>query len=233
MIKKIKQDFLNIQDRKYKDFSTALLPGINNVIGVRLPILRQFSKEIAKGDYKTFFEQNDDEFLELTMLEGMIIGEIKKDFNYTLKLVENFIPKINCWSVCDSFCAGLKAIKKNKKETKLFLEKYFNSDKEYELRFAYVVLLNYFIEEDYLYVMEKISKFNHESYYSKMAAAWCLSICLVKNYKQCLTDIQNLKIHPWVLNKGITKATESLRINKEQKRELKKIKSFIKLQNSL
>ncbi len=228
MIEKIKQEFLKNQDKKYKNFSTSLLPGIDNVIGVRLPVLRKLAKNIAKNDYQIFLNQNDDEFLELTMLEGMIIGEIEKDFDCVLNLVENFIPKINCWSVCDSFCSSLKIIKKNQAKTKLFLEKYFNSNKEYEIRFAYVILLDYFIEQDYSYVMDKISKFNHEAYYSKMAAAWCLSICLIKNFSRCIEDIQNLKIHPWVLNKGITKAIESLRLSKKQKEELKKIKTLIK-----
>ena len=101
-----------------------------------------------------------------------------------------------------------------------------NSNKEYELRFAFVMLLNYFIDTDYTYVIEKINEFNDEQYYAKMAVAWCLSICIIKNYEQCLSNIQKSQINSWVKNKGITKAIESLRLSTKQKEELKEIRRF-------
>lgn len=231
MIKNIKEELFRIKEVSYKKFSASLLPGVDNVLGVRLPFLRNIAKSVSRSDFRTFFKENDDEFLELTMIEAMTIGELKLDFDIILNYVENFIPKINCWSICDTFCAGLKIIKKNKQQTKRFLEKYFNSDKEYEIRFAYVILLDYFIESDYNYVIKKLSEFNHEAYYSKMAAAWCLSICLVKNYNECINDIKTKKFHPWVLNKGIVKATESLRLSEAQKEELRKLKYSLKCEN--
>jgi len=231
MIKNIKEELFRIKEVSYKKFSASLLPGVDNVLGVRLPFLRNIAKSVSKSDYRTFFEENDDEFLELTMIEAMTIGELKLDFDIILNYIEKFIPKINCWSICDTFCASLKIIKKNKAQTKRFLEKYFNSDKEYELRFAYVILLDYFIDSDYDYVIKKLVKFNNEAYYSKMAAAWCLSICLVKNYNECVNDIKTKKFHPWVLNKGITKAIESLRLNEEQKEELRNLKSLLNCEN--
>ena len=220
MINEIKKELKNLSDEEYKLFSQKLNPNINNILGVRLPILRKIAKKIAKNDYKTFFLKNDDEFMELTMLEGMVIGNLKKEeqINY----IENFIPKINNWAVCYTFCTGLKFFKKDKH--KEIIEKYLNSKKEYELRFAFVILLNYFIDDEYNYVLDKISKFNNEQYYAKMAAAWCLSYCLIKNYEQCIKENQKIKIHPWTLKKGITKAIESLKLTKIQKDELRKIR---------
>lgn len=229
MIKKLKKELLDIKDRKYKDFSASLLPGVNNVIGVRLPVLRKKAKEIAQNCFEEFIKNNDYEFFELAMLEGMAIGNLSLEFDEILKYSESFIPKINNWAVCDSFCASLKAIKKNKEKTKKFLEKYFSSENEYEQRFCYVILLNYFIESDYEYVIEKIEKFSNENYYAKMAAAWCLSICFVKNFDKCFCDIKTKKIHPWVLNKGITKALESFRLKSFQKEKLKEYKTAFKL----
>ena len=138
-----------------------------------------------------------------------------------IKYIKNFIPKINNWAVCDSFCAGLKNISID------FIEPYFKTSKEFELRFAFVILLNYFIDSNYKYVIQKITEFNNEQYYAKMAVAWCLSICIIKNYKQSIEDIKKLKIHPWVLKKGITKAIESLRLTKEQKEELKALRQSV------
>ena len=140
---KIKKELTSLAEPNYKEFSSKLTPNINNILGVRLPILRRIAKRIAKNDYLEFFKQNDDEFFELTMLEGMIIGYLP--IQEQILHIENFISKINNWAVCDSFCAGLKYFKHN--PDKKFLEPYFNSSKEYELRFAYVTLLNYFIRK--------------------------------------------------------------------------------------
>ncbi len=217
MINDIKKELKDLAEPKYQGFSSKLTPNIDNILGVRLPHLRKIAKRITKADYLSFLLLNDDEFFELTMLEGMVIGYLPQYEQE--KYVKKFIPKINNWAVCDSFCAGLKHI------TKEFLEPYFGSNKEYELRFAFVILLNYFIDLDYEYVMSKIEKFNNEQYYAKMAAAWCLSICLIKNYDKCIEDIKKLNINTWVKNKGITKAIESLRLTKNQKEKLKQLRN--------
>ena len=220
MINKIKEELKNLSDEKYKLFSKKLNPNIDNILGVRLPILRKIAKKIAKNDYKAFFLENDDEFMELTMLEGMVIGNLP--YEKQIKYIEKFVPKINNWAICDTFCTGLKFFKTKKhKET---IEKYLNSKKEFELRFAFVILLNYFIDDEYDYVLNKISKFNNEQYYAKMAVAWCLSYCIIKNYDKCIKDIQKIKMHSWVFKKGVTKAIESLKLTKIQKDELRKIR---------
>ena len=220
MINQIKEELKNNKDEKYAKFSSSLLPNISNIIGVRLPILKKMANKIAKENFDNFINYNDDEFFELTMLEGMVIGNLKLNYDEKIKYIEDFIPKINCWSVCDSFCSGLKIFKTNKEKTKTFIEKYFNSNKEYEIRFAYVVLLNYFTD-DFKYTIDKILKFNSDLYYAKMAAAWCLSYCFINHFEQTILYIKNNKINHWVLKKGITKSIESLKLTQEQKNVLK------------
>ena len=197
------------------------------MLGVRLPILRKMAKTISDLDYEIFFKENDCEFFELKMLEGMVIGYIKLDFEKRLKYIEKFISKIDSWSVCDSFCASIKILAKDREKTKKFLEKYINSNKEFELRFCFVILLMNYIEDDIDYVLEKIKKFDNEAYYAKMAAAWCLSIAIIKHYKKTIDFIKRNKIQNFTLKKGITKAVESYRLTKEQKDELKKLRQAL------
>ena len=219
MINELKKELILLAEPKYKEFSSKLTPNIDNILGVKLPILRKIAKKISKENYHNFLSQNDDEFFELTMLEAMVVTYLPIEEQE--KYIKNFIPKINNWAVCDSFCTGLKNL------TLDFIEPYFNSKKEYELRFAFVILINYFIDSNYDFVIQKISEFNNDQYYAKMAVAWCLSICIIKNYNQTLKDIKTLKIHPWVLKKGITKAIESLRLAQTQKEELKSLRKTI------
>ena len=125
MIEKIKKKLKEVKDLKYQKFSSSLLPNVKNILGVRIPVLRKIANEIYKEDYEKFLKENDDDFFELTMIEAMILGKIDFDF----KKIEKFVDKISNWSVCDCFCSGLKKTLVHKKEMKLFLEKFFKSDK--------------------------------------------------------------------------------------------------------
>ena len=45
----------SLQDLKYREFCLNLLPKDTNLIGIRMPLLKKIAKEIAKGDYLSFF----------------------------------------------------------------------------------------------------------------------------------------------------------------------------------
>lgn len=226
IIDEVREQILQEADEKYQKFSSALLPGVNNVVGVRLPVLRKISREIYKSDWQTYLKNNDCRFMEETMLKGMVIGLIKDEPERILDYIENFVPEINNWSVCDSFCCGLKFIKKNKELVWNFVQKYLNSEKEFEIRFGVVVLLNYFIEENYIdRVLEKLEKVKTTDYYAQMAAAWAISICYIKFEAKTLDFLKKPSIDKAVFNKSIQKIIESNRISKETKIMLKAIKN--------
>ena len=228
MKQKIKKELFELSDKEYKEFHSNLCPGTENIIGVRVPILRNYAKELYKKEIWTdLIEQIDDEYYEEIMLKGMLIGMAKNEnINIVLKYVENFIPKIQNWAICDTFCAGLKTTKKNKKEMWKFIQKYLESNKEFEIRFGIVMILDYYIERDYLEEDFKIfEKIKHKGYYAKMAVAWAVSFCLIKFYDETIGFLKNTKIDDWTYNKAIQKAIESYRIsdnNKKQLREMKK-----------
>lgn len=227
MKQEIKKKLLEISDQKYKEFHGGLCPGTENIIGVRVPVLRKYAQELFKEkDWKQTIEEIDDEYYEEIMLQGMLIGLAKKeDINTILKLVEKYVPKIDNWAICDVFCAGLKIIKKYKKEMWNFIQKYLKSDKEFEIRFAVVMILDYYIDDVYLKEDFKIfDDIKHEGYYVKMAVAWAISVCLVKYYEDTIEYLKTSKIDNWTYNKAIQKAIESYRISDSQKIFLRKLK---------
>ena len=116
----IKKKLKEISDKKYQDFHSSLCPGTENIIGVRVPILRSYAKELFKEkDWKQTIKEIDNEYYEEIMLKGMLIGQAKtEDINIILKYVEEYVPHIDNWAICDVFCAGLKITKKYKKEIK-------------------------------------------------------------------------------------------------------------------
>ncbi len=150
MKQKIKKKLLELSDPKYKEFHGELCPGTENIIGVRVPVLRKYAQELFKEkDWKQTIEEIDNEYYEEIMLQGMLIGQAKnEDINTILKYVEKYVPKIDNWAICDVFCAGLKVTKKYKKEMWKFIQKYLKSDKEFEIRFAVVMILDYYIDDE-------------------------------------------------------------------------------------
>ena len=222
----IEKELLNMQDKKYKEFQKGICPGVEEIIGIRIPILRSYAKELLKRyDFKYLMENIPSNYYEEIMLQGMLIGQAKLDFNEIIKYIKDFIPKINNWAVCDTFCTSLKITKKHKEEMWDFIQKYIKSDKEFHIRFGIVMILSYYIDEDYLYKDFKIfDSIKSDKYYVQMAVAWAISFCLIKFYDKTIEYLKNSKIDKFTYNKSIQKAIESYRITKEQKEFLRTLK---------
>lgn len=222
----IREQLLELAEDGYKDFSLNLLPGVNNLIGVRIPNLRKIAKQIVKSDWKSYIENNDEIYFEEVMLKGMIIGYLEnQDIEDILKYISDFVPKINNWSVCDSFCVGLKITKKNRERVWEFLKPYLCSDKEFEVRFAVVMMLNFYINEDYVkLVLKNLDNISNDGYYAKMAVAWAISISFVKFEELTLEYLKNNNLDEYTYNKSLQKICESLKVDKDTKDVIRSMK---------
>lgn len=114
----LREHLLSLQDTKYQKFHSALCPGIDNIIGIRIPVLRKLANEILRdGDYPTYLQKALYEpfvYSEEATLCGMILGLLKIDFTELLENLNIFVPRIDNWAVCDVTCGGLKVFKKNR-----------------------------------------------------------------------------------------------------------------------
>ena len=202
----IRKKLYELQDLKYKEFHSSLCPNVDNIIGVRIPYLRNMAKEIAKNDYKEFLENVKDEYYEELVLHGLVIGYAKITIEETIEYLKEFIPKIDSWAVCDTTCSNLKIAKKYQKEMWDFLENYIKSNKEFEIRFAVVMYLNYYLTEEYIdKVLERIDKITSKDYYAQMAIAWMLSFAYIRQKDKTLEYIKNNNLDKFTQNKAIQK----------------------------
>lgn len=214
----IKQRLYEMADPGYRKFAASLIPNVDNVLGVRLPDLRRLAKQLAKGDWRDYLVQAEDDYFEEVMLQGMVIGCVKADPEELLRHVERFIPKINNWSVCDSFCSGLKFTNAHRDLVWGFLQRYLSSDRDYELRFCVVMLLNYFTDEVYIdRVLDCLDHIKHEGYYVKMAVAWAVSICFAKVPERTTAYLRNNTLDDFTFNKALQKIAESHRTDGQTK----------------
>lgn len=224
----VNNELINLVDKDFKSFNEKLIPDTNReLLGIRIPALRNLAKKIVKQeDWKEWLESASDKYFEEILLQGLVIAYDKGDFKTKISLIEKFIPKMDSWAITDSFVPTLK-IKKSELELVFdFINPYLNSNKEYEIRFGIIMLLDYFIVDDYVEkVIEILDKINHEGYYVKMAAAWCLAEIGIK-YNDLLMKYLNCKnnLDDFTFNKTLQKMIESYRISKEQKEVLRKMK---------
>ena len=137
-------------EERYRHFSASLLPGIDNILGVRLPNLRMVAKKIAKEDWKLCMAWKDKKYFEETMLQAMVLGYAKADINELLAVLASFIACIDNWSVNDSLCSSFKAAKQYQQEVWDFLMGYKDSSNEFEARFVAVMLRAYYINDNYI-----------------------------------------------------------------------------------
>lgn len=152
---KVRKALMDKAEVKYKEFSAALIPKSKPLLGVRLPILRSMAKAIVKSEnwieeIKLYDGEYQDIYFEEVMLRGMIIGygSVNMDVEKALDLVRAFIPCIDNWSVCDSFCNSLSFVQKNRDRVWEFLQEYLVSDKEFYVRTALIIILNHYLKFD-------------------------------------------------------------------------------------
>lgn len=216
-----------LADEKYRKFHGKLIPNVETVFyGVRVPALRTLAKQIVKADWRAFVERTKkSDIYEMNMLCGMVTALAKCEFEEKLSYVEKFIPCINNWAVCDVVCGDMKDVKKNRERMFAFIQPYLSSQEEYEVRFAVVILMQYFLTEEYIgRVLEIYDGIHHEGYYVKMAVAWGISICFIKHRDVTLTYLLSCNLDDFTYNKSIQKMLESLRVSEEDKQMLRKMK---------
>lgn len=221
--KKIIEKLFEMQDLKYKKFHSNLCPGTDNIIGIQVPKLRNIAKEIAKSNnWKEFLNNTENKYYEETVIEGLIIGYLKKPFVEKQEYLDKFIPKIDNWAVCDTVSSSLKVKKDEKEKLWNYIQKYTNSQKEFEVRFVVVVWLFHFMdgnmEESYIdKILSQLETLYNEKYYTKMAIAWLISIGLIKHQNKTLEYLKTSKLDDFTYNKALQKAIESYRINEKMK----------------
>lgn len=222
----IRKRLEELADEEYKKFHTGLCPKSSEILGVRVPILRNFAKEIVKeGNIEEYLENALDNSYEEILLKGMVLGLWKTNIENFAKYLEKFIPKINSWAVCDVSVAGFKITKKNMEYMWNFLQKYLKSNKEFELRFAIVMLLDFYITDEYIdEVLQILNNIKNDEYYVKMAVAWTLQVAFVKFPNKTMQLLKNNKIDDWTYNKALQKIIESCRVDENTKNEIRKMK---------
>lgn len=232
----IKQQLINLADEKYREFNQKLCPDSKRkFLGIKIPVLRNFSKELLKKYNKdnsleglnNLLNKLDDEYFEEVIVKGFVIGLYKTDLKNKLKFIKEFVPLIDSWAISDSFVPSLKIKKEDLELYYSFIKEYLDSDKEFFIRFGIISLLDYYIIDKYVDdVINILNNISHEGYYVKMGVAWCLCEIGIKYNKKFMKYMKskNNKLDKFTYNKALQKMIESYRIDDAQKDILRQMK---------
>lgn len=220
----IQKYLLSQADQKYRDFTLPLIPNVDEktFIGVRLPIIKKYAKELNDKDRDIFLNSLPHLYYEENILHALILSKIK-DYDEFIRRINIFLPYVSNWAVCDSICNKYL----NKHLDKLINEIYswLKSKEIYKVRYAVKCLMNYYLSDEFKEEhLLKVEEVKLDDYYVKMMVAWYLATGLANNYASFIKPIEEKKFDKFTHNKAIQKAVESYRVSEEHKTYLKCLK---------
>ena len=221
-----KDTIYNGADEKTRAFSAKLIPTKKAIIGLKTPFVESVAKDIAAGKYGDvrIGSLSDDVYEEL-LVKSFVVAKLKTDDETKRADVRNVVAAIDNWANCDMFVARCKFIGKDREKWFDYLTEYLESDKEYDLRFAIVAMMTYYLTDEYIdRVLALSSSVISDKYYVKMAVAWLMATALCKFPDKALDVIKSNGLDVWTHNKALQKARESFRIDKSQKDYLNTLK---------
>ncbi len=224
----IEKRLIEISEESQKKLNVKLCPDTNKeILGIRVPKLRKLAKEIVKEEkWEQFIKESQDKYFEEVLLQGLSIAYSKKSLQEKYIYMKEFIPKMDSWAMTDTFAPTLKVKDKDLENYWNFIIPFTKSDKEFEVRFAIISMLDYYIREAYVNEVIKIlDNIKHEGYYVKMAIAWTLAEIGIKFNNILMTYLESdNNLDKFTFNKTLQKMIESYRISDNEKSVLRKMK---------
>lgn len=216
--KKNYKEFINylktLSDLKYKEFHSKLVNTKFEIIGIRIPIIRNIVKKICKTNVEEYFKLVENNYYEEVMIYGLVLA----NSDLLDKFFIDFIDRIDNWAICDSFVSSLKIINKKLGKYWIYTNSLIDYNNEFRTRVAIVIMLNYYLIDDYIdRVLYVISNIKTEYYYVNMAISWLLSVAIIKYPDKVIELFKQNKLSKVIQNKAISKIQDSYRISKEIK----------------
>ena len=222
----IEKELFELQDIKYRDFHSRLMPTIDKerIIGIRVPILRKYAKSLAKSHKRDdFLSELPHSYYEENNVHAFVIETIK-DYDAAMSETEKFLPYIDNWATCDMFSP--KVFAKNTDRLLVKVKEWLNSDLTYTVRYGIGMLMRYFLDDGFKSeYLKLVAHIKSDEYYINMMRAWYFATALSKRYDETLPYITEKRLDDWTHDMTIKKAIESNRISVETKRYLRTLKT--------
>lgn len=224
-LSKIKEQLFLMQDLKYKEFHTPLIPTVcpQKIIGIKTPVLRKFARGFNdKKLVEEFLNNLPHYYYEENNLHAFLIEKISDYFSCVSQL-NKFLPFIDNWATCDMM--NPKVLLKDKSLLKKDVLRWLKSTNVYEIRFAIICSMRAFLGCDFdEEIALKIASIKSDEYYVNSAIGWFFATLITKNEQIGVQFIVQNKLNATCHNLAIKKARESKIVKKQTKDYLKTLK---------
>ena len=205
-------------------FNSKLIPGKKRILGVRMPVIRRIAQEVVKDDWSQILDLSPD-CLEEEILKGVVIATAPISIDKRISASKGFIPTIDNWAVCDSFCCSWRFSRNESREAWDFLSSYMDSGQEFEMRVSVVSRMWLFRDKaSRRQLLEDLATHDNPGYYFRMGSAWAIATVFSEYPEMAETLLASNRLEPWTHNKAIQKIDESLKTSKKDKARLRLLK---------
>ncbi|MGN0796293.1 MAG: DNA alkylation repair protein [Christensenellales bacterium] len=220
---KVVEQLKRIADEKYREFHKNLIPGVENVLGCRNPMVKSVAKGLSDEEKIEFMSDLPHTYYDENLCHAFCLAYLKCDTHAKLEMLDKFLPYVDNWAVCDSMVCALW----KKGDLNAVYEHALNclkSDKPFTVRYGVVCLMNKFLPERFSDFMPYVLEIKTDGYYVDMAISWLMAEALVKCYDLAVSYFKTQTFKKFIHNKSIQKATESYRLTEERKGFLRSLK---------
>lgn len=225
----VRKRLFELQEEGYQKFSSGLIPGVQNMLGIRIPQLRKLAREVVKGEkeagesLRACLEWKEPLFFEEKQLQAFVIGYSKVEIEEISESLRRFIPTVDNWSVNDALCSSLKIARKYPEEIWNLLMEYKESESEFEVRVVAVTLLAQYLVPEYIdRVLEVLGSLPVRGYYTSMGIAWAFAAAWAKFPEKTKKYLTSHSIDKETYRKTLQKCIESYRVSQEDKMWIRK-----------
>lgn len=230
-IAEIRAHLESLADPEYKAFNAKLIPNVaaDTMIGIRVPVLRAFAKELRRGDGRVleqFLADLPHRYFEENMLHAILIGEVCASVEEVIAELTRFLPYADNWAVTDTI--RIRALRRADADVRLWLDqlaRWARDTHTYTIRYAVVALMADFLDDRFdAMQLQLVETIQSDEYYVNMARAWYFATALAKQWESTLPLLVERRLDPWTHNKTIQKACESYRVPSEHKALLRSMR---------
>lgn len=230
-IAEIRAHLESLADPEYKAFNAKLIPNVaaDTMIGIRVPVLRAFAKDLRRGDGRVleqFLADLPHRYFEENMLHAILIGEVCSSVEEVIAELTRFLPYADNWAVTDTI--RIRALRRADADVRLWLDqlaRWARDTHTYTIRYAVVALMADFLDDRFdAMQLQLVETIQSDEYYVNMARAWYFATALAKQGESTLPLLAERRLDPWTHNKTIQKACESYRVSSEHKALLRSMR---------
>lgn len=208
-------------------WSKMMLNSQLDVLAIPTKTIVQIAKAILEGNYLSFLDLQLFVSYETIALYGMLLTKIT-DFSRMNHYLTIYRDVMENWAHVD-----LLSFSMNEINTPLFLnlsEECLQSHRPFDRRLGLLILFQLIKQETYVNrALQALSNLEKETeYYVIMMGGWLLSECIIRHETLTLAYLKSTFMNPKIVNKGIQKCRESLRLTPEKKEALLVYKRSVK-----